>query len=65
MYLRETNGPFTAWAGVRVIWLGYRLRSLRFRLAYRFGGEASSLRKDQRLQQYLRLDRDSVPARKG
>jgi GT2 family glycosyltransferase len=58
VYLREVHGPLMAWAGVRIIWLGYWLRSTRCRLAYRFGGGSSSLQKNQRLQQYLHLDRE-------
>jgi hypothetical protein len=58
VYLREVHGPLMAWAGVRIIWLGYWLRSTRCRLAYRLGGGSSSLQKNQRLQQYLHLDRE-------
>jgi GT2 family glycosyltransferase len=65
VYLRERKGPLTTWAGVRVIWLGYWLRSLRCRLSYRLGARSSSLQKDQRLQQYLHLDRAGSPAKKG
>jgi GT2 family glycosyltransferase len=55
--LRESGGPAVAWLGLRLIRLGYALRSFRCRLSYMLGGDDSSLRKDLRLRQYSRLDR--------
>ena len=63
LYLRETKGPVTAWAAVRVIRLGYWLRSMRFRLAYQLAGTPASLQKDQRVQQYMQLDRRPRPVK--
>lgn len=65
MYLREKEGPLTAWLGLRLIQLGYRLRRCLARLRYRVGGNASSLQKDQRLRQYAQLDRPSSPIKRG
>lgn len=64
LYLRERKGPLTMWAGVRIIWLGYRLRSLRVRLSRRLG-RPGSMQKDLRLQQYLHLDRADAPGKRG
>jgi GT2 family glycosyltransferase len=59
LYLRERKGPLTMWAGVRIIWLGFRLRALRGRLSHLLGLPGSR-QKDLRLQQYMHLDRADI-----
>jgi N-acetylglucosaminyl-diphospho-decaprenol L-rhamnosyltransferase len=62
MYLRRTQGPLAAWIGLRLMQVGYRMRVLFHRAMFRLRGSEASLRKTQRLQQYMRLDGSEMDA---
>jgi hypothetical protein len=65
MYLRERKGPITAWLGMKLIRTGYELRRILCRLRFRLGGSSSWLQKEQRLRQYMELDRSGRPIRRA
>jgi GT2 family glycosyltransferase len=51
-YLRDRQGPLAAWIGIRAIRLGIGLRGFYHRAAYRVHGDAASLQKSKKLEQY-------------